>query len=204
MIMRLIVFVMKKFRCLLLIALGLMTVNTFGQYKYEREHRIKKSQFPAEAHALIEEQLAEARRIRYYRETDSTKVSYEAKFKVDRLHYSVEFDEKGELEDVEILIKEVDIPDDSFKNITDYLDDNFNKYRIRRIQQQYPVSEHESVELTIKNAFQNLILPTIRYELIVAGRKDKGFEDFEILFDAEGNFLKLRKSLPVNYDHILY
>ena len=204
MIMRLIVFVMKKFRCLLLIALGLMTVNTFGQYKYEREYRIKKNQFPAEAHALIEEQLAEARRIRYYRETDSAKVSYEAKFKVDRLHYSVEFNQQGELEDVEILIKEVDIPDASFKNMTDYLDTNFNKYRIRRIQQQYPVSEHESVELTIKNAFQNLILPTIRYELIVAGRKDKGFEDFEILFDAEGNFLKMRKSLPVNYDHILY
>ena len=195
---------MKKYRCLLLIVLGLITVNTFGQYKYEREHRIKKNQFPAEAHALIEEQLAEARRIRYYRETDSTKVSYEAKFKVDRLHYSVEFDQQGKLEDVEILIKEVDIPNASFKNITDYLDDNFEKYRIRRIQQQYPVSENESVELTIKNAFQNLLLPTIRYELIIAGRKDKGFEDFEILFDADGNFLKMRKSLPVNYDHILY
>ena len=195
---------MKRFRCFILIVPVMFCINTFGQFKYEREYRIKKNQFPAVAHALIEEQLADARRIRYYRETDSTKISYEAKFKVDRLHYSVEFNQEGELEDVEILIKEVDIPNDSFKNIKEYLDDNFNKYRIRRIQQQYPVSAHESVEETIKNAFQNLLLPTIRYELIIAGRMDKGFEDFEILFDADGNFISMRKSLPVNYDHILY
>ena len=204
MIMRLIVFAMKRYKILLVIIAGLVSINGFGQYKYEREFRIKKSQFPAKAHALIEDQLAEARRIRYYKETDSTKISYEAKFKVDRLHYSVEFNQEGELEDVEILIKKVDIPNDSFKNMTDYLDNNFNKYRIRRIQQQYPVSAFESVEQTIKNAFQNLLLPTIRYELMVAGKKNNGFEDFEILFDADGSFLKMRKSLPVNYDHILY
>ena len=195
---------MMKFRNTMLIVLGLLCMNSYGQNKYEREHRIKKNQFPEVAHALIEEQLAEARKIRYYRETDSTKISYEAKFKVDRLHYSVEFDQEGNLEDVEILIKEVDIPNESFTNMTAFLEENFNKYRIRRIQQQYPVSAFESVEETIKNAFQNLLLPSIKYELVVAGRKNNGFEDFEILFDADGKFLSMRKSLPVNYDHILY
>ena len=195
---------MMRFRNTMLIVLGFFCLSSYGQYKYEREHRIKKNQFPAVAHAVIEEQLADARRIRYYRETDSTKISYEAKFKVDRLHYSVEFDQEGNLEDVEILIKEVDIPNESFTNMTAFLEENFTKYRIRRIQQQYPVSAFESVEETIKNAFQNLLLPSIKYELVVAGRKDKGFEDFEILFDADGKFLNMRKSLPVNYDHILY
>ena len=189
---------------LIFIGLSLFTFIGYGQYKYEREYRIKKNQFPETAHAFIDQYLENARKIRYYRETDSTKISYEAKFKVDRLHYSVEFDEQGNLEDVEILIKEVDIPNESFERIKSYLDANFSKYRIRRIQQQYSASEYNSVEETLKNAFQNLILPNIRYELMVAGKKDRGFEDFEILYDADGNFIKLRKSLPVNYDHILY
>ena len=175
-----------------------------GQYKYEREYRIKKNQFPVQAHQFIEDQLQNARKIRYYRETDSTKVSYEAKFKLDKLHYSVEFDEQGRLEDIEILIKEVDIPNDTFAAITSYLQNNFSKYRIRRIQQQYPVNENETVEETLKNAFQNLLLPTIRYEIMVAAKKDKGFEDYEILFDYQGEFIQLRKSLPLNHDHILY
>ena len=195
---------MSKFSIPIALFLFFFGFNTYGQYKYEREYRIKKNQFPESAHALIKDHLEEARRIRYYRETDSSKVSYEAKFKVDRLHYSVEFSQQGELEDVEILINEVDIPNDSFENIQAYLAENFTKYRIRRIQQQYPVSAFDSVEETIAKAFQNLILPTIRYELMVSAKKESGFEDFEILFDADGNFLKMRKSLPVNYDHILY
>ena len=195
---------MRKFRCLLIIVPLLICMNSFGQFKYEREYRIKKNQFPSESHELLEEQVANARRMRYYRETDSSKVSYKAKFKVDRLRYSMGFNQEGALEDVEILIKEVDIPNDSFKNMTDYCDDNFEKFRIRRIHQQYPVQAYESVEETMKNAFQNLLLPGIRYELMIAGKMEKGFEDFEILFDADGNFIKMRKSLPVNHDHILY
>ena len=204
MIMKQVVFVMNRYNLLSLIFLLVFVWSSNGQYKYEREYRIKKSQFPAEAHAFIAEKLENARKIRYYRETDSTKISYEAKFKVDKLHYSIEFDEKGRLEDVEILIKEVDIPNESFSAITAYLESNFSNYRLRRIQQQYPVNENETVEETLRNAFQNLLLPTIRYEIMVAGKMDNGFEDYEILFDYKGEFISMRKSLPFNHDHILY
>ncbi len=188
---------------LLLIAL-LTVFITQGQYKYEREYRIKKKQFPDKAHVLLKNHIKEARKVKYYREVDSTKVSYEAKFKLDRLFYSVEFDAYGNLEDVEILIKEVDIPNASLTAIKGYLNSNFSKHRILKIQQQYPVSAFENAEETLRNAFQNLLLPAIKYELVVAGRKEKGFEDFEILFDSEGNFISTRLSLPANYDHILY
>tara|TARA_B100001146_G_C16176791_1_gene432730 strand:- start:583 stop:1176 length:594 start_codon:yes stop_codon:yes gene_type:complete len=183
----------------------LIFITTWGftQHKYEWEHRIRKAQFPDEALQLISEKLQDAKRVKFYKETDSTKVSYEAKFKKDRLHYSIEFDENGVLEDVEILIKPVDIPDDSYTKMTKYLGNSFKKYRIRRMQQHYSVGK-EGVEKTLRNAFQNLMLPSIKYELIVAGRKDDGYEQFEILFDAEGNVEKIRKSLPPNYDHVLY
>lgn len=177
---------------------------SFAQYKYEREYRIRKVQFPEKALGYIQEKLTEAKRIRFYKETDSTKISYEAKFKKDRLWYSIEFDEQGGLEDIEIIIKPLDIPDEALGRIQEYLSQNFKKYRIRKIQQQYPFSEGEEPETTIKNAFQNLMLPSINYELIVAGKKEKNFEQFEALFDAEGSFRSMRKSLPPNYDHVLY
>lgn len=182
----------------------LLSLSTYSQNKYEREYRIKKSQFPLPALELMEEKLENVRRIKFYRETDSTKISYEAKFKRDRLWYSVEFNEEGILEDVEILIKELDIPKDSFDEITSYLKNSFSKYRIKRIQQQYPNSEGKKLDETLNNAFQNLILPTINYELIVAGKKEKEYYDYEILFGSDGSFKKIRKSLPPNYDHVLY
>lgn len=193
----------KPFFALLSLCLLLSVQLGTAQNKYEREYRIKKSQFPEKALELISTKLEDARRVRFYKETDSTKVSYEAKFKKDRLHYSVEFDEDGVLEDVEILIKSIDIPDDSYSLMTKYLEKKFNRYRIRRMQQQYPVGA-DPIETTLRNAFQNLMLPTIKYELIVSGKGDSGYEQFEILFNANGDFEKIRKSLPPNYDHVLY
>ncbi|WP_289645127.1 hypothetical protein [Maribacter aestuarii] len=178
--------------------------STIAQNKYEREYRIKKSQFPEEAIILISEKLEGAKRLKFYKETDSAKTSFEAKFKKDRLWYSVEFDESGKLEDIEILVKEVDLPSDTYSAILKYLDKSFSKYRIKKIQQQYPTNEGEELNKTIKNAFQNLILPSINYELIIGGKKNQEYFDYEILFDSQGNFIRIRKSLPPNYDHVLY
>ena len=174
-----------------------------SQCKYEREHRILKSQFPAEAIATIEENITDFKRIKFYKETDSIKISYEAKLKKDKLWYSIEFDKDGLLEDIEILIKTADIPNDTYTNIETYLNNNFTKYRIKRLQQQYP-SNSDTIEETFKNAFQNLILAYNNYEIVVVGRKEEGYLDYEILFDADGNFKQIRTSLPPNYDHVLY
>lgn len=193
---------MKRYSPIIILFLIGSILN--AQNKYEREYRIRKSQFPTTALALIDETLKDARRIKFYKETDSAKISYEAKFKKDRLWYSVEFNEEGTLEDIEILIKEVDIPSETMEQIRNYLKESFTKYRIKRIQQQYPTSKKEPNEKTIKNAFQNLILPIINYEIIIAGKKEKGYYDYELLFGSDGSFKKIRRSLPPNYDHVLY
>ncbi|MCE2613335.1 hypothetical protein LVD13_10155 [Flavobacteriaceae bacterium D16] len=195
---------MKKYNSLVALLLLFFVTTGWAQNKYEREFRIKKSQFPENAYAYLTNELENANRIRYYKEIDSNKVSFEVKFKKDRLFYSIEFDSTGELEDVEILIKEVDIPKSSLEAINAYLKENFTKYRIRKIQQQYSRVAFGSITNTLKKAFQNLIDPKINYELIVGGKTDGNYQDYEILFDAEGNFISLRKSLPANYDHVLY
>ncbi|WP_405412393.1 hypothetical protein [Maribacter sp. Asnod1-A12] len=174
-----------------------------SQYKYEREHRILKSQFPAQAITNINENVIDFKRIKFYKETDSSKISYEAKLKKDKLWYSIEFNEEGSLEDIEILIKPTDVPNDTYDKIVSYLNNIFTKYKIKRLQQQYP-SNKGTAEEVFKNAFQNLILPSNNYEIVVVGKKDEGYLDYEILFDANGNFKKIRTSLPPNYDHVLY
>ena len=138
-------------------------VPLMGQAKYEREFRIKKSEFPQTALELIQEEVKEARRIRFYKEVDSITASFEAKFRKDRMHYSVEFSALGELEDIELIIKEVDVPQDVYGAISNYIERDCGKFSIRRLQQQYPLTGEIEIKKLMRDAFQNLILPYIRY-----------------------------------------
>ncbi|TLP82612.1 hypothetical protein [Maribacter sp. ACAM166] len=193
----------KKFILVIFASLFFCCNYGLAQYKYEREFRIRKSQFPPDALVLIKDNVQELKRLKFYQETDSTRVSFEAKFKKDKLRYSIEFNSDGVLEGIEILIQPIDIPNDTYTNIESYLNNTFSKYRIKLLKQQY-CSNNDSLEKTFKNAFQNLILPSINYEVIVIGKKDKGYSDYEILFDAEGNLKSIKTSLPSNYNHVLY
>lgn len=188
------------FACLLLLSFA----PASAQQKQEREFRIRKAQFPESAREVIEPYLEDVRRLRYYKEIDSARSSFEMKFKHRRLHYSVEFTPEGELEDAEVLIKPVDIPNVSLDAIRTHLKETYGRYRIRKIQQQYPRASFNSDTQTLKNAFQNLLLPEIRYELVIQTRQESGLAHFEILYDSEGRLLRIRESLPPNYNHVLY
>jgi len=192
-----------KCNYILLLLLGIVQIS-FAQNKYERESRIDKEEFPRKSYSLIKNYLEDAKRIRFYQETDSTKKSFEAKFKKGRLHYSVEFNKNGFLEDVEFKIKERDIPNDTWATIMHYLEKNHAKSRVKKIQQQYSVKEGQPTEETLHNAFQNLILPEVKYELVFSSKEDKEFQEYEALFDSEGQLIRLRKSFPPSYDHVLY
>ncbi len=168
----------------------------------EREFRIEQSEFPINAQHLISPHIQDSKRIRYYQEIDGNKKSFEVKFKKRRLHYSIEFDESGALEDVEFKISPVDIPDESWKKITDYLKRNFGKFSIKKIQQQHPLTSNDAKK-TLVDAFQNLLLPHINYEIVFSAKKEK-FERYEALFNADGEFVRLRKSVSTKYDHVLY
>ncbi|MFD0798975.1 hypothetical protein ACFQZJ_15995 [Maribacter chungangensis] len=182
----------------------LYSFGSFAQNKYEREYRIRKDQFPTLALQILDTNITDTKRLRFYKETDSAKSSYEAKFKKDKLWYSMEFNVAGNLEDIEITIKPLDIPSDVLARITRYFGMSFQKYRIKKIQQQYLCSANEDLTTTLRNAFQNLLIPTLNYEIIVSGKEGKSYLEYEVLFNAEGNFINKRKRLPANYDHVLY
>ncbi|MDF0715129.1 hypothetical protein PY092_03115 [Muricauda sp. 334s03] len=192
-----------KCNLILLLLLGIVQIS-HAQNKYERESRIDKDEFPNKSYSLIQDYLEDAKRVRFYQETDSAKKTFEAKFKKGRLHYSVEFNKNGSLEDVEFKIKERDIPNDTWASIMYYLEKNHAKPRVKKMQQQYSIQEGQTTEETLHNAFQNLILPEVKYELVFSAKKDKEFQEYEALFDSEGQLIRLRKSFPPSYDHVLY
>ena len=203
MIMKSIVLDMMKYSLFFLFAFCCITVVS-SQNKYEREHRIRKSQFPEKALAYVQEKLIDARRIRFYKEIDSAQVNYEVKFKKDRLWYGIVFGEKGTLEIIEFIIQPLDVPEDTFEKINNYLKQHFTKHKVKRLQQQYIITPQEDEKTTVKNAFQNLILPTIIYKLTISGKNGNNFEQYKVRFDAEGNLKSIKKSPPPNYDRVLY
>ena len=191
-------------KTILYLGLAACCTTLSAQYKSEQEQRIKKAEFPETALASMQAYMGNARKVRFYKETDGAKHSFEAKFKKDRLWYSVEFDEKGQLEDIEVLIRPVDIPEASFTEIRGYLGKTFGPYRIRKIQQQYGIKAFGNEESTFKNAFQNLISPLIRYEIVITGKTKGAYKNHEVIFNALGGHEGTRQLVRPEYQHILY
>ncbi len=185
------------------IFLLLTNVFCFGQKKQEREFRIDKEELPQSILPVLSHHLNNVKRLRFYKELDGKKSSYEVKFKKDKLFYSVEFDENGALEDVEFIIRENDIPQETLNSINNHLLKTYGKFRIKKIQQQY-LKNGTDAKTVLRNAFQNLILPEINYEMVIAVKDKEGYGEYEVTFDSNGQHLLTRKSAAPKYDHVLF
>jgi hypothetical protein len=146
----------------------------------------------------------ETKQVSYYKEVDSLGTTYLIKFKRDRMRYFLSYDTSGKLINSGFRIKEIDIPEDTFEKIKTYLMGSYRKSRIRRIYQQYPATNPENDESALKNTFQNLILPSNVYRLIIIGKNDQRNTEYDLWFDADGNLIRKRQALPMNHDRILY
>lgn len=93
---------MKRFSTYLVL---LFCIYGFSQSKNEKEERIPASEFPEVSHKYFNGITDKVNYLKFYRETDGNKQSFEAKFKLNKLYYSVEFNTDGVLEDIEIVIK---------------------------------------------------------------------------------------------------
>lgn len=193
---------MRLTPCIVCILL-FVNILCFGQKKQEREFRINKEELPQEIIPILSDYLNNVKRLRFYKELDGKKSSYEVKFKKDKLFYSVEFDENGILEDVEFIIKENDIPQETLNAIEDHLSVTYGKFRIKKIQQQY-LNGDKDAKTVLKKAFQNLLLPEINYEIVIAVKDNQGFGEYEVTFDSNGKHLLTRKSIALKYDHVLF
>ena len=194
----------KKSTLPLVLILLLFGFVSSAQNRLEREHRIKKAQFPNEALQTILENNNDFKRLKFYKAVDSASKTYTAKFKKARLFYEMDFNEKGKLSGLGFAITPIDMPEESFARITEYLSQKFEKSKVRKMFQLYHVGSNKDIDETIKNAFQNLMISDVVYELFVKGKTDGVRTDFEITFDSEGNLIRMREALPANYDRVLY
>ena len=168
--------------------------------KKEREEKISLDLFPKNAVEVVTELGNARKKVTYYRETDAEKISYEAKLKYLSRKYSIEFDENGLLEDVELDSRKRRIPKETLFKINKTLDSVAEKYRIEKVQEQYVAGDQSTQQIKEhieRDNFDN-------YELIVAFKDKRKIYRKEFLFDKNGNFLSQRDIKRLEYDFLLF
>ena len=170
------------------------------QVKKEQESRIESREFPAETEKWVKALSKNCKNLKFYKEVDGDKISYELKCKCDDGKRSIEFSEKGALEDVEVVTKEKTIEKTVLKTIQKSLDSIASKNRIEKIQEQYfPKSN-------APEAFENRINASDLdgYELIVAFKEKRKIYRKELQFDRNGKLLNSRDIKRLEYDFLLF
>ncbi len=181
------------------IAIGWST----AQIKYEKEEKTDVEQVPAAAvdfiHAVDSLLVG-----RWYREISNQGTSYEWKGKINDQCTSIEFDQDGSLQDVEILRKFAKLPLDLMEILQKSLSTRYQRYSVRRCQEQWA-----GTSVAIKNALIRSS-PTddlsVKYELVVRarhGHKDDT-ERYELLLKLDGSIVREAMLVRSLSDHMDY
>ncbi|MBD0258914.1 MAG: hypothetical protein ICV83_24615 [Cytophagales bacterium] len=197
---------MKHCRLLAFTALLPLLQAHAQDVKNEVETSIAREAMPEKSLKLLEPVLAEARKVRFYRETDGEQVTYESKVKWKGHQYSIEFEQDGSLLNAEKLVRYGSLPGEVREAVNGRLKKEFGKYKVRRTQVQYSAGESG---LSDAEVIGRLGRPkpedvTVRYELEVDAVIPPNLGAYELLFDAEGNVLERRKITRRPLDNILY
>lgn len=202
--MKSIVFDIMKCKVLLIIFTCFCFTSLNAQTKNEKESRVSLSQFPENAQTQLNIIPKKAKRIRYYKESDGEKQSFETKFKYEKYWYSVEFNNSGILEDIEVRIKERQIPDSIKTEIKTYIGNRSDKFDLIKIQEQYIYVDSISETQFLNSILENRATTVSNYEIIVAIKSNKIWELKEMTFDSKGAFLNARNLQQSSYEYIMY
>jgi len=173
--------------------------------KNEIEDSIKRGEMPEAAIETLDEFWSNLTDIRYYFQTDGESESYEAKLEWQGNSYSIEFDETGRVLNVEQLINWNQVSSEASKSIDEYLQKEFRRVNIIRLQRQYIADDDDDSD---DEDFIDDILEDdeedfkIRYEFEVEGRSGKQIGAFELLFDHSGDLIQRRKIERRSVDNI--
>jgi hypothetical protein len=175
-----------------------------SQTKNEKEERVELKTFPVKAIEVLKTLPKDCKRLKFYKETDGNKQSYEAKFKYNKERYSLEFDAEGIIEDIEVTLKSKKIENEVASKFRAYFKTNYKRAKLIKIQKQYvynpllnPIDFLSDV-LTKKNSAE------VNYEIIAEVKSDAARHIREFTFDHKGGFLNSKILNPDSYDHALY
>jgi hypothetical protein len=176
----------------------------FSQTKTEKEERIPASEFPKSARNYFNIISQDVAYLKYYRETDGDKKSFEVKFKYKKEHYSVEFDTLGKLKDIEIVIKQKHIPKTTTTEISKYFKDNFKKTKIIKIQKQYVNTTDKTDQQFIHKILKTPYNKHTHFEIIAEIKTPEKHELRAFNFSRYGKFESFRTITSSSYEHALY
>ena len=159
--------------------------------KTESEYRIDVSEVPQAAQEFIKDFQVE-NKIKWLKEEGDKGTSVEAKFKLDKSRYSIEFTTEGVLEDMEIIVPFSSLESSIRKNINTYLTAQFNYFKIEKVQEQYVQTAARILQWRAKEKRERVLNP--KFEIVLKSRNSgDSSKRFEILFDEKGNFLQQEK-----------
>jgi hypothetical protein len=180
--------------------------SLLAQLKMEREYRINKKEVPLLARQLVDSCFGE-QKIRWYAEQAIEEKTFEAKFKIKKQHFSIEFDTLGGIQDFEMQIKLKQIPDSLQAQILAALNNKFTKYKIVKIQEQWLGSRqalfYKAKGLPLPSSF-SLAPVVVNYEIVVIGRHNKVYKSFELLFAADGQILSSLEIIHSSNENLIY
>ncbi|MGO1595086.1 MAG: hypothetical protein ACTHZ1_03630 [Sphingobacterium sp.] len=191
---------MKKI--IILFSILLFSSLLFAQQKFEKESRITEDAVPPNAIQYLESLFSDTPKVRWYREESLEGISIEGKTKRDEGRYSIKFSTGGELRDIELTQSFEEIPEDVQEEIEDYFSDNYDRYRIKKVQIQW-LGDPDVLRTLINQGDTSQRYET-NYEIEFSARKDRKTKPYETLFDHTGEHIETKEIVPRNLSHLLY
>lgn len=167
---------------------GVLMAFTFlsakGQTKMEVEKRISLEEVPQLATQWLDNcHLSGISKLKWYFEKDGDHFSYECKFKLNGYWYSIEFDQQGHFEDLEIAYSRRHLPEDIYNT----LEKSAKRYNIKKTQIQFREISDELFKPDFLDEISKLKTAYLfEIEVILHG------QFYELLMDFSGNILLKR------------
>jgi hypothetical protein len=195
------ILIKKYLHSVLIMMAAFVWIPCHAQKKYEREYAIKQSAVPEKAVEFVRS-VFEKEKIHWYGEESLDATTLEAKLKSGGKQYSIEFDQSGEIQDVELLTKFSRIDPKARETIHKKLKKEFTKYKVVKTQIQYKGNKSN-----LKKAIQSEQVPeavNIHYELVLNAVKEKVMNYFEVLCDQNGSVVSIHEIVQRNSDNLIY
>jgi hypothetical protein len=172
--------------------------------KIEVEKSIHREDAPGQILHLLEAKWAGFDNAHYYRQSNGQSILFEIKFEWRDHQYSLEFNDAGQLLEIEQLIDLDDINAAPRSAIMQHIQKQFSKFELTRIQRQFTSAEQDEEAEEIIEDFleQNREDLIIRYEIELNGQNKKELGPFEFLFDRQGSLIQKRRIQKRSIDTI--
>jgi hypothetical protein len=193
-----------------IIFLTLLIIGLCGQaqegVKREFEQRVRPDQFPSSIYADLQPVTENARRVRYFREFDGENYSWEVKMVYGGRHFSLEYNDSHQLNDIEELVRWRRLDPATRAALSRYFESNYDRFRVKRFQKQFfPRPETDPMQ-TIEAILSGSRTNPDGYELEADIRRaeDRLIGTYEFQFDKDFNLVSKRKIVPLSHDNLVF